>query len=87
MDIHKSIDSKNTIAYSLFIYQQKFQAYVEDDNGILIEDDILEYMGFNVFIFGTTTAIVDAENLVGRISLEKNIFKIRTGAQETHELC
>ena len=54
MDIHRSTDRKNTIGYSLFISKYKFQAYVEDENDILIEDDIVKSISFNGGISGTT---------------------------------
>ena len=38
-------------------------------------------------ISGTTSILVDVDNLFGKRSLKKNKFKIITGAQETHELC
>ena len=41
---------------------------------------------FNGFVYGNTAVLVDASNFFGKISLKKKI-KIRTGAQETHELC
>ena len=86
MDIHRSIDRKNIIGYSLFISQLKFQSYVEDDNDILIEDDILKAVIFNGGIYGTTSVLVDVGNLFGKQALKKNKFKIRTVAQETHAL-
>ena len=71
MDIHISTDSKNTIGYSLFISQLKIQAYVEDDNDVLIEDDTLKYISFNGGIYGTTAVIADAVNLFGKRALKK----------------
>ena len=65
----------------------KIQTYVEDENDILIEDDIVKYISFNGCISGTTDVLVDTENLFGKISLKKKKSKIRTGARETHELC
>ena len=87
MGIHRSTDRKNTIGYSLFIYQYIFQAYAEDDNDILIEYDIVRAKSFNGVISGTTSVLVDAAIIFGKIFLKKNKFKIRTGAGETHELC
>ena len=48
-----------------------FQAYVEYDNEILIEDDIVKATSFNGGIFGTTTVLVDAENIFGKRALKK----------------
>ena len=59
---------------------------MEDDNSILIGDDILKAISFNGGISGTTSVIVDAENIFDTRSLNKHRFKTRTGAQETHEL-
>ena len=43
---------------------------MEDDSDILIKDDIVKDMIFNGGISGTTTVIVDAENL-----FDKRVFK------------
>ena len=59
---------------------------MDNDNEILIEDDIVKDVSFNRGISGTTAVLVDAENLFCNISLNKNRFKIITGARETHEL-
>ena len=66
---------------------KKIQAYVEDDNDITIEDDIVKYISFNVGISGTTAVIVDAATFFGNISSKKINFTINTGAQETHGVC
>ena len=87
MDIHRSTDSKKRLDTHYLFLNKKFQAYVEDDNNILIEDDILKAIRFNGVISGTTAVIVDVENIFGNRSLKKNRFKIITGAPETHELC
>ena len=60
---------------------------MEDNNDILIKDDIVKDMIFNGGISGTTTVIVDAENLFGKISLTKKKSKNIIGERETHELC
>ena len=60
---------------------------MEDDNDILIRDDIMKAISFNWVIYSTTDVLVDAANIFGKRALEKNEFKIRTGAQETHEQC
>ena len=65
----------------------KNQAYVEDQNKILIEYDIVKSISFNGGISGRNVVLVDVENIFGNISFNKNRFKIRTGAQETHESC
>ena len=59
---------------------------MEDDDDILIKDDILKAISFNGGISGTTSVLVDAENIFGKRSLKKHRFKTRTGAQETHKL-
>ena len=45
---------------------KKFQAYVEDDNNILIEDDTIKAIRFNEGISGTTDVIVDAASIIGK---------------------
>ena len=59
-----------------------FQEYVEDDNYILIKDVIVKAVSFNGGIYGTTAVLVDAANIFGKIPLNKNKFKIITGARE-----
>ena len=44
-------------------------------------------ISFNEVIFDTTAVIVGADNLFVQRASKKNIFKIRTGSRETHELC
>ena len=61
--------------------------YVVDDNDILIEDDIVKAIILNGGISGITAFLVGAENFFGKISLKKILFKIRTGARETHKVC
>ena len=75
LDTHYSFLNKN------------YQAYVDDDNDILIEDDIMKSIIFNGGISGNTAVLVGAVALFGKRSLEKNNFKIKTGARETHEVC
>ena len=60
---------------------------MEDDNQILFEDDIVKTIGFNGGIYDTNDVLVDGANLFGKIALKKKKPKIRTVAQETHELC
>ena len=50
---------------------KKIQAYVEDDNDILIEDDIMKAISFNMGLYGTTAVLVDASNLFGNRALKK----------------
>ena len=42
---------------------------------------------FNRGISITTSVLVDAANIFGKIALNNKKFKIRTGARETHESC
>ena len=65
---------------------KSFQEYVEDENKILIDDNIVKAISFNVGISGITAVLVDAANLFGKRALNKNIFKIRTRAWEIYEL-
>ena len=58
---------------------KKIQSYVEYDNYIRIEDDILKAVSFNGVISGTTAVIVDAASLFGKIVLKKIYFEIKTG--------
>ena len=48
---------------------------MEDKNDIIIEDDIVNAISFNGCIFGTTSVLVDVENIFGKIALKKNSFK------------
>ena len=66
---------------------KKFQAYFEDDNYILVEDDIMKAVSFNGVIYGTKAVLVDAFNIFGNRYLKNIHFKIKTGARETHEVC
>ena len=59
---------------------------MEDDNEIIIEYDIMKAISFNEGIYGTTAVLVDAKNIIGKRSLKKNRFKIRTGEREANEL-
>ena len=47
------------------------QAYVEDDNKILIDYYIVKDISFNGDIYGTTAVLVDAENIFGKRALTK----------------
>ena len=87
MDIHRSTDRKNTIGYSLLIYQYKFQSYVEDDNSILVENDIMKAISFNGGISVTTYILIYETNVFGKRASKKINPKIKTGARETHEVC
>ena len=87
MDIHRITDIKNRIGYSLLIYQLKIKAYVKDDNDIIIKYDIVKAISFNAVISGTTAVFVDVVNIFGKRSFKENQFKIKNGAQETHEVC
>ena len=60
---------------------------MEDENDILIEDDIVKVISFNGCIYSTTAVLVDASDIFGNRSLDKINFKIKTGAQKTHEVC
>ena len=42
---------------------KKIQTYVEDDNNMLIEDDIVKAISFNGGIYGTTDVLIDVANL------------------------
>ena len=54
---------------------------------IIIKYDIVKAISFNAVISGTTAVFVDVVNIFGKRALNKNNFKIKTGARETHELC
>ena len=66
---------------------EKFQAYVEDENGILIEYDIVKVISFNGVISGTIAVLVEAATLFGKKDLKKINFKIKNGAWETQKVC
>ena len=57
---------------------------MEDDNGIIIEDDIVKVIIFNGGIYGTPSVLIDETNIVYKRDLKKK-YKIRTGTRETHE--
>ena len=48
---------------------------MEDDNGILIEGDIVNAVSFNGGISGTTDVLVDTVNLFRKIALKKQNSK------------
>ena len=73
LDTHYSFLNKN------------FQAYVEDYNDILVEDDIVKDISFNGGISGTTSVLDYAENIYGSRAFKKINYKIRPGERETHE--
>ena len=75
MDINIITYWKSTIKYSLFISQLKIQAYVENDNDKLIEDDIVKAISFNDGISVTTDLLVDADAFFGKGSWKKINFK------------
>ena len=54
---------------------------MEDVNDILIEDDIVKAIRFNVVVNGITDVLVYTVNIFGKRALKKNRSKIRTGAR------
>ena len=60
---------------------------MEDDNDILIESYIVKAVSFNGCISVTTYVLLDAAALFGKRSLKKINFEIKTGSQESHEVC
>ena len=48
----------------------KFQAYVEDKNDTLTEDDISKSISFNGGIYGTDAVLVDADDLFFKRTLK-----------------
>ena len=60
---------------------------MENDNDILVGDGIVKAIFLNGGISGNTTVIVDVNNLFGKKGLQRKKTEIRTGAQETNELC
>ena len=69
MDIHRSTDRKKHNWILTIHFSIKFQAYVEDDNDIIIEDDIVKAMSFYGRIYGTTAVLIDVVDLFGKGSL------------------
>ena len=65
----------------------KFQAYVEDKNDTLTEDDISKSISFNGGIYGTDAVLVDADDLFFKRTLKIINLKINTDARENHEVC
>ena len=65
----------------------KFQAYVEYKNDILIKDDIVMAVRFNGGIYGTTAIRVDSASIFGNRAFKTIKFKIKTGTREIHEVC
>lgn len=66
--------------------KNRFQAYIEDGNDILIEGDIFKALCFNGGLAGTTVVWLNADALCSTKTLKKK-FKAETGSRETHELC
>ena len=64
MDIHYSF------------LDNKFQAYLEDENDILIEDGIVKSISFNVGIPGANNVLDDAASIFGKRDFKK--IKINT---------
>ena len=58
----------------LFLNKQ-FQEYVEDDNDILIEGDIVKAISFNEVVSGTTSMLIDAAIIFGNRDLKEINFK------------
>ena len=87
MVIHRSTNRKTILDTHYSYLNNYFKVYVEDDNDILIEDYIVKSISFNGGIYGTTAVLVDAANLFGKRASNKINFKIKTGSQETHEVC
>ena len=73
--IYRSTERKNTTGYSLFSFKQQNQAYVEDENDIFIEGDIVKAISFIGGISGTTSVHVDAVNFFGEIAFKENQFQ------------
>ena len=48
---------------------------MDDDNDIIIEDDIVKAISFNVGIYGTTSILVDVANIFGKRALKKKQIK------------
>ena len=70
--IFKEAKAVKTLLDTHYSFLNKsFQVYVEDDNGILIEYDIIKAINFNGSISGTTAVLVYTENLFGNRSLKK----------------
>ena len=78
---------KSQLDTHYFFLNEIFQASVEDDNYIRIEDDIVKSASFNGDISGNTAVIVDAENIFSKRALEKTNLKLMTEAKETNEVC
>ena len=65
--IFTEAQTRNTRLYTHYSFlNDKSQAYVEDDNDILIEDDILKAFSFNVRIYGITAILIDASALLSK---------------------
>ena len=65
----------------------QFKSYIEGDNDILIEDDIVKAMKFNGGIAGTTVVLVDATSLGNKKAINKKLNVFKTGSRSTHEIC
>ena len=81
MDIHRNTEKKTQLDTHYSFLDKEFQAYVQDDNEILSEYDIMKTISFNGGISGSTAVLVDTANIFNKQSLKKNRFKIRTGAR------
>ena len=79
---HEKHDWILTIHFSI-----KIEAYVKNDNDIIIEDNIVQdLILMEVFLVPLILFLMQRISLE-RGPLKKINFKTRTGAQETHELC
>ena len=55
---------------------------MKDENDILIEDGILKAISFSGGIYGTSDVLFGAVNLIGKRTLKKINFKIKTWEQD-----
>ena len=60
MDFDRITDRKKLLDNHYSFLNLNCQEFVEDDNDILIEDDIVKVISFNGVIYGTNAILVDA---------------------------
>ena len=65
MDIHRSTDWEKPLDTHYSFLNKIFQAYVEDDNDIIIDYNIVKDICFNCGISVTTAVLVGSADLFG----------------------
>ena len=64
----------------------QLKSYVEDDNNILTEEDIVKAISFRGGIAGTTAVLVDATSIGHEKAINEKFKVVKTGSRSTHEI-